>query len=117
MKKAALISLVVLNCVMFIVNINAQSLTSAPKPSAEIAGLTKALQGEWSLTGAGSFLPRLGATVLSSYCQRSLSGGVLGTTRFCLSRPSAARKFFTIWTFFSVLIEISPFPLHQVRSI
>lgn len=57
MKKAALISLVVLNCVMFIVNINAQSLTSAPKPSAEIAGLTKALQGEWSLTGAGSFLP------------------------------------------------------------
>jgi hypothetical protein len=42
---------------MFIVNINAQSLTSAPKPSAEIAGLTKALQGEWSLTGAGSFLP------------------------------------------------------------
>ena len=50
MKKAALISLLVLNCVMFIVNINAQSLTSAPKPSADIAGLTKALQGAWSLS-------------------------------------------------------------------
>src|SRR3984957_8852247 len=36
-------------------------------------------------------------------------------SRPCLSRrPSAARKFFTIWTFFSMLIEISPFPLHQV---
>src|SRR6202158_4256598 len=35
----------------------------------------------------------------------------------CLSRrPSAARKFFTIWTFFSMLIEISPFPLHQSVS-
>src|SRR5580704_1246985 len=33
----------------------------------------------------------------------------------CLSRrPSAARKFFTIWTYFSMLIEISPFRLHQV---
>src|SRR3984893_16603539 len=32
----------------------------------------------------------------------------------CLSRrPSAARKFFTTSTFFSMLIEISPFPLHQ----
>src|ERR1700733_13948704 len=30
----------------------------------------------------------------------------------CLSRrPSAARKFFTIWAFFSMLIEISPFLL------
>lgn len=57
MKKAALVSLVVLNCAMFVVGTNAQSLTSAPKPSAEIAGLTKALQGEWSLTGAGSFMP------------------------------------------------------------
>ena len=56
-EEAALISLVALNCAMFIVSTNAQSLTSAPKPSAEIAGLTKALQGEWSLTGAGSFLP------------------------------------------------------------
>src|SRR5580698_6032154 len=35
----------------------------------------------------------------------------------CLSRrPSAARKFFTIWTFFSMLIEIPPFPLHQSVS-
>lgn len=57
MKKAALISLVALNCTMFIVSTNAQSLISAPKPSVEIAGLTKALQGEGSLTGAGSFLP------------------------------------------------------------
>src|ERR1700686_3923145 len=32
----------------------------------------------------------------------------------CLSRrPRAARKFFTIWTFFSMLIEISPFPLQK----
>src|SRR5580692_8353422 len=38
-------------------------------------------------------------------------------SRSCLSRrPSAARKFFTIWTFFSVLIEISPFALHRVCS-
>src|SRR3979411_877518 len=36
----------------------------------------------------------------------------------CLSRrPSAARKFFTIWTFFSMLIEISPFPSHHVCPI
>ena len=35
---------------MFIVAANAQSLTSAPKPSAELVGLTKALQGEWSLS-------------------------------------------------------------------
>src|SRR5580693_8516258 len=35
----------------------------------------------------------------------------------CLSRrPSAARKFFTIWTFFSMLIEISPFPIHRIVS-
>lgn len=49
MKEAALISLVLLNCPMFIVSTHAQSLISAPKPSVEIAGLTKALQGEWSL--------------------------------------------------------------------
>src|SRR5580692_576837 len=35
----------------------------------------------------------------------------------CLSRrPSAAKKSFTIWTFFSMLIEIPPFPLHQSVS-
>src|ERR1700677_3213176 len=35
----------------------------------------------------------------------------------CLSRrPSAARKFFTVWTFFSMLIETSPFPLHRIMS-
>src|SRR5271167_323024 len=37
-------------------------------------------------------------------------------SRACLSRrPSAARKFFTIWTFFSMLIEIS-FPLRSSVS-
>lgn len=51
MKKVSPISLGVLAiCAMFIVSANAQSLTSAPKPSAEIAGLTKALEGEWSLS-------------------------------------------------------------------
>ena len=51
MKRGSLISLGVLAaCAMFIVSANAQSLTSAPKPSAEIAGLTKALEGEWSLS-------------------------------------------------------------------
>src|ERR1700735_1967068 len=39
-------------------------------------------------------------------------------SRPCLSRrPSAARKFFTIWTFFSMLIEISPFPFKHVDLI
>ncbi|HEV2399599.1 MAG TPA: hypothetical protein VGS27_21825 [Candidatus Sulfotelmatobacter sp.] len=50
MKKVPLISLGVLNCAMLIVGANAQSLTSAPKPSAEIAGLTKALDGKWVLS-------------------------------------------------------------------
>jgi hypothetical protein len=50
MKKASLISLAVLNCAMFIEGANAQSLSSSPKPSAEIAGLTKALEGKWSLS-------------------------------------------------------------------
>ncbi len=51
MKNVSPISLGVLAiCAMFIVSANAQSLTSAPKPSAEIAGLTKALEGEWSLS-------------------------------------------------------------------
>src|SRR5579872_6736344 len=41
-------------------------------------------------------------------------------SRACLSRrPSAARKFFTVWMFFSMLIEISPFPLpnHAVEEL
>ena len=50
MKNAPLISLAVLNFAMFITGANAQSLTSSPKPSAEIAGLTKALEGKWSLS-------------------------------------------------------------------
>jgi hypothetical protein len=36
-------------CGITIACANAQSLTSAPQPSAEIVGLTKALEGEWSL--------------------------------------------------------------------
>jgi len=35
---------------VFIIGANAQSLTPAPKPPEEIAGLTKALEGEWSLS-------------------------------------------------------------------
>jgi len=50
MKKLSLLSLAALIvCAMFIVGANAQSLTSSPKPSAEIVGLTKALEGDWSL--------------------------------------------------------------------
>ena len=49
MKRFSLISVAVLNCAMFVVSANAQSLTSAPSPSAELVGLTKALAGEWSL--------------------------------------------------------------------
>ena len=51
MKKVSLISLGLLTiCAMFTVGANAQSLTSAPKPSAEIVQLTKSLEGEWSLS-------------------------------------------------------------------
>ena len=51
MKKVSPISLGILAvCAMFIVSAKAQSLTSVPKPSAEIVGLTKALKGEWSLS-------------------------------------------------------------------
>jgi hypothetical protein len=51
MKKVSLISLGLLTiCAMFTVGANAQSLTSAPKPSAEIMQLTKSLEGEWSLS-------------------------------------------------------------------
>ena len=49
MKKASLISLVVLNCTMLVLSATAQSLTSASNPSAELVGLTKALEGKWSL--------------------------------------------------------------------
>src|SRR5580658_2628089 len=38
-------------------------------------------------------------------------------SRPCISpRPIPAKKSFTIWTFFSMLIEISPFSLHQSVS-
>lgn len=50
MKTVCLSSFAVLTfCTIAIVAAKAQSLTSAPKPSPEIAGLTKALEGEWSL--------------------------------------------------------------------
>jgi hypothetical protein len=49
--RAALISLGLLIVYgISIATAKAQSLTSVPKPSAEIAGLTKALKGEWSLS-------------------------------------------------------------------
>src|SRR5579872_878176 len=42
---------------------------------------------------------------------------VTNDSRRCLSPlPIAAKKSFTTWTFFSVLIEISPFALHRVCS-
>ena len=51
MKNVSLISLGLLTiCAMFTVGANAQSLTSAPKPSPEIVQLTKSLEGEWSLS-------------------------------------------------------------------
>jgi hypothetical protein len=51
MKNVSPISLGILAvCAMFIVSAKAQSLTSVPKPSAEIVGLSKALIGEWSLS-------------------------------------------------------------------
>jgi hypothetical protein len=38
-------------------------------------------------------------------------------SKACLSRrPIAAKKSFTIWTFFSMLIEISPLPFHRSMS-
>ncbi len=50
MKNVSLVSLAVLSvCAMFVAGTNAQSLTSAPNPSAEIKGLTNALEGKWSL--------------------------------------------------------------------
>ena len=49
--RAALISLGLLIVYgISIATAKAQSLTSVPKPSAEIVGLTKALKGEWSLS-------------------------------------------------------------------
>ena len=48
--RTASLSLCLLSvCGIPIACANAQSLTSVPKPSSEIVGLTKALQGEWSL--------------------------------------------------------------------
>ncbi len=50
-SRSALISFALLIvCAISITRANAQSLTSAPHPSAEIAGLTKALQGNWTLS-------------------------------------------------------------------
>jgi len=49
--RSALISLVLLTvCGVSIPTPKAQSLTSAPQPSPEIASLAKALTGEWSLS-------------------------------------------------------------------
>jgi len=51
MKKATLIALAVLTVLpICIPTAHAQSLTSAPNPSAELVGLTKALEGKWSLS-------------------------------------------------------------------
>lgn len=51
LSRAALISLaLVIVCGISITAAKAQSLTSAPQPSAEIKSLTKALTGEWSLS-------------------------------------------------------------------
>jgi hypothetical protein len=48
--RTASISLCLLSvCGITIVRAKAQSLTSVPQPSAEIVGLTKALEGRWSL--------------------------------------------------------------------
>lgn len=48
--RTASISLCLLSvCGIAIACANAQSLTSVPQPSSEIVGLTKALEGEWSL--------------------------------------------------------------------
>ena len=50
MKNVSLISLAALTvCTMFVGGANAQSLTSALKPSPEIESLTKTLSGKWSL--------------------------------------------------------------------
>jgi len=49
MNKSFIISLCLLSVCGITIAANAQSLTSAPQPSAEIVGLTKALEGEWSL--------------------------------------------------------------------
>lgn len=51
MKKLLLFSPVAPTvCAMLIAAANAQSLTPAPGPSAEVAGLTKALEGKWALS-------------------------------------------------------------------
>ena len=48
--RTASLSLCLLSvCGIPIACANAQSLTSVPQPSSEIVGLTKALEGEWSL--------------------------------------------------------------------
>ena len=51
MKNVSLVSFAVLTvCAMFIAGANAQSLTASPQPSTEIQSLTKALEGEWTLS-------------------------------------------------------------------
>ena len=51
MKKACFLSSAVLiTWAMFVTGAHSQSLTSAPHASAEILGLTKALEGNWSLS-------------------------------------------------------------------
>lgn len=49
MKSSLISPFVLAVCTMSFVTADAQSLTSAPHPSPEIIGVTKALQGEWSL--------------------------------------------------------------------
>ncbi len=51
MKRVFLISFgVLILCAILVASATAQSLTSAPKPSAEIVSLTKALEGKWALS-------------------------------------------------------------------
>src|ERR1039457_410919 len=44
----------------------------------------------------------------------SISSATNANTRCLSPLPIAAKKSFTTWTFFSILIEISPFPLHRI---
>src|ERR1700689_2128087 len=46
----------------------------------------------------------------------SISSATNASTRCLSPLPIAAKKSFTTWTFFSILIEISPFPLHRIVS-
>ena len=46
----------------------------------------------------------------------SISSATNANTRCLSPLPIAAKKSFTTWTFFSILIEISPFPLHRIVS-